>query len=42
MEEIVRAKFEESYAAPADDSDDVDMLLPASTKKVTCIQSLAI
>jgi hypothetical protein len=33
-EEIVRAKFEESYAAPADDSDDVDMLPPASTKKV--------
>jgi hypothetical protein len=33
-EEIVRAKFDESYAAPADDSDDVDMLPPASTKKV--------
>ena len=31
-EEIVRAKFEESYAALADD--DVDMLPPASTKKV--------
>ena len=31
-EEIVRAKFEELYAALADD--DVDMLLPVSTKKV--------
>jgi hypothetical protein len=42
-EEIVRAKFEESYAVPADDDDDVDMLLPVSTKKVYwSIQSLAI
>lgn len=30
--EIVRAKFEESYAAPADE--DVVMLLPASTEEV--------
>ena len=35
VEEIVRAKFEESYAAPADDSDDVDMSPPASYKKGT-------
>jgi len=41
VEEIVRAKFEESYAALADD--DVDMLPPASTKKVYwSIRSLAV
>ena len=41
VEEIVRAKFEESYAVLADD--DVDMLPPASTKKVYwSIRSLAV